>query len=198
MAVVNGYCSLAEFKSFARITSTDATDDGVIEDMIEAASRYIDDLTGRQFYASTETRLFSIPRGDNYRELWFDKDLLTISTLTNGDAVVIASTQYNLLPRNETPKFALRLKESSSVAWEDDSSGNTEFVISVAGTWGYSSSAPDDIKELALEIARNLYKSRFGENAEAVSTITAAGVVVTPKAMPSWGKDVIARYRRAL
>jgi len=42
MAITNGYCTLEEFKDDKRITSDDAADDGVIEGIIEDASRMID------------------------------------------------------------------------------------------------------------------------------------------------------------
>ena len=77
MAIINGYATLAEFKALLGITSTNATDDSIIEDCIEAASRYIDGKTRRTFYARTETRYFSVPDGGE-RQLDLDDDLLTI------------------------------------------------------------------------------------------------------------------------
>ena len=55
-----------------------------------------------------------------------------------------------------------------------------------------------DIRELCLEMARNLYKGRFGENAETTSFATAAGVMITPRALPSWGADVLHHYRKVI
>ena len=53
-----------------------------------------------------------------------------------------------------------------------------------------------DINELAIEVTNMMYKSRHGQNAESVSTITAGGVVVTPRSLPIWAQEVIARYKR--
>ena len=192
MAITNGYSSLAEYKKYHDIGSTDTDDDAVIEDLIEAASRYIDAQSGRTFYARTETRYFSVPGS---RELRFDDDLLTITTLTNGDATTIASTEYYFLPRNVTPKYALNLKESSSVAWYPDSDNNYEYVISVAGTWGFVATAPDDISVACLEIAKAAYGRRTGTS-EGVARVTAAGVVITPRDVSSFSMAIIARYRR--
>ncbi len=60
---------------------------------------------------------------------WMDDDLLTITTLTNGDTTVITSTYYDLLPKNDSPKYAIQLKESSPYYWEVDANGDDDFVI---------------------------------------------------------------------
>ena len=71
MAITNGYATLPEFKAWVDITSADAPDDGVIEDIIETASRHIDNTTGRTFYARTETRYYDVPDG---RQIDLDDD----------------------------------------------------------------------------------------------------------------------------
>lgn len=196
MTISNGYCTLAEFKAYdVPSAATDSADDAVIEDIIEAASRYIDQETRRTFYARSETRYFSVPPG---RELCLDDDLLSITTLTNGDTTVISSSYYYLWPRNSAPYSRIVLKQSSSILWALDSDGNSEYVISVAGNWGYSSTAPDNIKEACLLIAAGLYKRRYGENLSSVATITAAGVVVTPQDVPGVAAQTIQAYRRRL
>src|SRR3990167_8407606 len=297
MAAINTYATLAEIKASltasGQTLTTDAADDAVIEKLLESASRYIDEMTGeRSFYPRVETRYYSIPEshGDtiwidgvqrsskNARELVVDDDLLEVISITNGDATSVTSAQYDLVPKNIYPKFAIRFKSSVSIVWEDDSSGNIEDVIAVTAIWGYhdryaqrgwtsggtlgaaittnsaltftmssghslavgqvvkidnelfnvsgvssntitvpkrgdngSTAATHltsvtvniwnpqhDIRELCLEMARNLYKSRFGENAEVVSTITAAGVVVTPRAPPSWGRDGLEKNKKVI
>ena len=134
----NIYATLADYKAYStarnQTASTDTTDDGVITDLLEKASRDLDDMTGRQFYPMVETRLFDTP-GD--ATLWLDGDLLAITTLTNGDATVITTANYVLRPNNHTPYFAVVLKGDSSVDWEADSDNDTEQVISVLGWWGY-------------------------------------------------------------
>lgn len=56
----------------------------------------------------------------------------------------------------------------------------------------------DEITALTLEVARMMYKSRFGENVESTATTTAAGVVVTPRSLPVWAQEVINRYRKVV
>ncbi len=136
MPNINLYSTLADYKAYAKArgqtASTDTTDDGVIVDLLEKASRDLDDMTGRQFYPTIENRLYDIP-GDS--KLWLDGDLLEVITLTNGDAAVITTTDYILRPNNHTPYYQIRLQDDSSVAWA--SSNGSKQAISVLGWWGY-------------------------------------------------------------
>lgn len=138
MSIWNGYCSLAEFKSLitpsGETLNMDSLDDFMIEDIIERSSREFDGLMGRKFYPYIETRYYDLPRG---RELWFGDDLLAVITFTNGDATAIASTEYNLLPRNAYPKYALKLTDVTSTIWTSSSAGSSEYVITLVGMWGY-------------------------------------------------------------
>ena len=195
MTIINGYATLAEVKAYLTITSTNATDDSAIEDMVEMASRLIDAETHRTFYARTETHYFDCPSS---RSLYMDDDLLTITTLTNGDGVEIPDTEYNTFPLNKSPKSEIRLKQSSTYYWNTDGDSNTEGVIPVAGTWGYSATAPDNIKHACISIVISAYHRRYGEGIEGVATITAAGVVITPRDIPADAWAIIRSYRKRL
>jgi hypothetical protein len=176
---------------------TNGTDDGVIERMIDGASRYIDSETKRTFYARTETRLFDCPSG---RTLWLDDDLLSITTLTNGDGVVITSTDYVLEAPNRYPKYAICLRDTSSLTWQPTSAGSYEQAISVLGTWGWLSSptasVPPDIKMATEQIVVAAYHRRMGQNMTSTSTVTAAGVVITPEDIPAFARRVISLHTR--
>ena len=134
----NVYATLAEYKAFGvsrgQTASTDTADDAVIEDLLEAASRYMDEKTARWFYPRIETRSYSIPDG---HELLFDADLLAVLSFANGDDASIAASAYNLLPKNDTPKYGLKLKGSTSVVWEADTSGDSEFVLDLTAIFGF-------------------------------------------------------------
>jgi len=277
--IINGYCTLNEYLKYitppGQTLSEDAPDDDVIENLIVTASRRVDNLTGRKFYPFVRTRHYDIPRDG---ELWFNDDLLALTTLTNGDDVAIASTEYILKPTDDYPKYALKLRDTSSTVWESDSNSSSEQVIDVLGMWGYhelyatdawrqagtlsvvwnsttsltatltashtlekrggqiirldqelfivnSASATtltviargdngstaathvnlspiyvwqpmEDIKALTIEIARVMYRSRYGENVDVTSTYTPAGVIVTPRSLPVWAQEVIKKYQR--
>jgi hypothetical protein len=199
VAIVNGYTTLASFKLFAIPQGgVDAADDTVIEDLITAASRFIDAKTGRTFYSRAETRYYDVPRSqNNRRELWLDDDLISVTTLTNGDGTVIAAADYYLLPRNSTPKFSVVLKRSSySVYWRGDDDYDPEGAIELEGVWGYSATAPADITQACNWIALSAYKRRFGENLSERSVVTNSGVIVTPEDIPSIAWEIVRRYKR--
>ncbi len=137
------------------------TDDGLILQQIREASRMIDSSAKRQLYPTVETRNFDIPRGTSWSNvllpratlqvvteesklggiftahLAFDRDLLQVISLTNGDGSSIASAAYWLYPLNWYPKRSLKLKPTSGVAWLLDASGNWEQVIALKALWGY-------------------------------------------------------------
>ena len=194
VTITNGYLTMPQAtREIAPYAKTDSPDDGVIGALIEETSRFIDAEIGRTFYARTETRYYSIPEG---RLLRLDDDLLTITTLTNGDAATIAATEYNFVPKNTAPYYGIRLKEMSSYYWTYDSDGNTEDVISIAGTWGYASTAPADIERCCKLIVGNWYRQRFGDNQAGVTTITAAGIVITPQDVPGAAWRILNSYRK--
>lgn len=193
MSIVNGYISLSDFKLYAEITSTDANDDAALEDMIEAASRFIDRFTGRIFYAETATKLFDLPEGDTlYLET---EDLLTVTTLTNGDGTTIASSNYWLLPHNTSPKYAIRLRASSGVSWDSATNGDVYACISIAGTWGYASSAPDNVKLACAMIANAYRQQRSGQGVQA-ATVTPGGLVLQDVEIPRPALAILRDYRR--
>lgn len=133
--IKNGYATLGQYKAYGVANATpDYPDDTVIEGLIDAASRYIDSAAGRRFFPRVETRYFSVVPSP---KLWLDDDLLEVITLTNGNGDAIAAASYNLLPRNEYPKYAVQLLPSSNVYWQQDSSSDGEYVIPLAGFWGY-------------------------------------------------------------
>ena len=274
MAAINAYVTLAEFKAHHLPgTATDTSDDGVINILLEAASRKVDEEIIRTFYPRVETRYFDIPDG---RQLDVDDDLLEVITLTNGDDSTLASTEYNLVPKNFSPAYALKLKETSAYYWELDSYGNTEDVIDVSAIWGYhdrysqrawltgstvnesltasdltitmtsgtlfsagqilrieneimivSSVSTNDVtvmkrgdngstatthasttavyiwqpmtqvKQAVMEMTIGAYKRKHGDNLTDVSTVTAGGVLVTPRDIPAWAwREVVNLKKR--
>jgi hypothetical protein len=195
MAISNGYLTLDDYQLYAKADNSDAGDDAVIEDVIEAASRFIDGKTERTFYARSETHYFDATPEDNV--LWFDDDLISVTTLTNGDGTAIASTKYVLLPNNKTPKYGLKLLASSGISWLLTTAGDREKAITLTGSWGFAATAPHDIRFACYLIASNLYKRRFGQgNASDETITTASGLVITPRDVPAAAADILRRYAR--
>ena len=139
MTLSNLYITTASFLNWQRSTSVDTSDDGVIGQIIEQTSRMVDNATGRQFYPSVETRLYDIPKVDftDRDTIQLDADLLSMTTLTNGDGSVIASTDYILRSINNPPYWSVKLRDVSTVNWEQSTLGSNEQVIGVTGVWGW-------------------------------------------------------------
>jgi hypothetical protein len=133
------YVVLADLKVYLGIPVGVTTDDVLLAKLILGVKGLIDDATCRTFEAVSATRKFDAPM-DGRREIKMDIDLLTVTTLTNGDGTVIASTEYILLPNNYTPKHTIKLRDFSSVMWLPSYAApmGWEQAISVAGTWGYT------------------------------------------------------------
>jgi hypothetical protein len=158
MAITNGYCTLAELRARLGITdASDLADDSILEATIEAASRAIDSFTGRQFYATSATRYFSAEDAD----CLFIPDLLTVTTLkTDGDGdrtfeTTWATTDYDLLPFNDSPKTRIELAPNGNNTFPTHAKG-----VEIVGSWGYSSTTPDMINEACLIQAARLYKRK--------------------------------------
>ena len=102
MAITNGYTTLAAVKAALRIS--DSTDDTLIENSVDAASRLIDGYCMRNFYSvGTATRLFTAPD-----PLYCPVDdiagtAIAIQTSTQADGifdVTFTVTDYQLEPLN--------------------------------------------------------------------------------------------------
>lgn len=204
-AIVYGYTTLAAIKNVKRITSTDATDDGVIENMIEAASRYIDHETQRRFHngAADETRTYTAPNGER---LYVD-DLLTVTTLKTDDdgdrtyESTWAATDYDLLPENAStdgqPYTYIQITPDGDYTFPSQRKG-----VQIVGRFGYcaTGSHPVDIEQACIDIVVNLYNRRYGVGQNGVgsdtATITGAGVVITPHDVPESAWKTIKYYRR--
>jgi len=140
MTARNTYATLNEFKNYwldrGGENSVNARDDGVIDQLLESASRLLDSKTARIFYPRVVALALDAPSSYR-RDIEIRDDLQAVVSFTNGDAVAIASTEYNLLPRNYSPKYMLQLKQNSTIIWEPDSNGDFEGVITLTGIIGY-------------------------------------------------------------
>jgi len=131
----------------------DPTDNTMLEAVIEAASRAIDNLCGRHFYAATETRYYTAA---DHNEVRVD-DLLSVTTLktdTNGDDTYDTtwdSDDYVLMPRNTTPKQWVRRAHDG-----DNWFYLAEDGVEIAGSWGYASATPTHIQEACILLAMQL------------------------------------------
>lgn len=183
------YASLAEVKSYLGISVT--TDDTLLAALIARAQKIIEIYTGRVFEAVTATRYFSTDSIEGrYLYLWGD-DLLTVTTLTNGDGTTITAANYRLEPRNENPKWQIRLDEDTT--WEFD---NSDDEVSIAGTWGYTATVPDDVKHACIRLAAFLYRQKDTSADIDRPLVTGDGVTIMPGNLPADVKLMLDGYKR--
>lgn len=171
------YTTLAELKSFARIPSSDTTDDAELNFAIEAASRAIDHHCGRQFglVAAAEARFYTVRTssevgyaGVSPNRLRWAVDIDDLQTTTGlliaidsnldgtfATTVVVAST--TLLPLNAAPKnrpwqWLYLPRDVQNVVTD-------EGAIRVTGRWGWTT-VPTAIKQATLLQANRTFKRR--------------------------------------
>lgn len=70
-----------------------------------------------------------------YDDLILRDDLLSVTTLTNGDDTTLLSTQYRLLERGIFPAWKIKTLSSQSAGWVFND-GDSQ--IAILGTWGYN------------------------------------------------------------
>jgi hypothetical protein len=133
MAIYADYTTIQALRK-TYLSASENTRDDLLGDLIRAASRNIDAIGCRAYYPRVETRYYDTPRG---AALILDDDLLEVTTLTDGSAGALASTDYRLYPRNESAKNEVRLTLVGGKTWQTDSDGDPDSAVSIAGIWGF-------------------------------------------------------------
>lgn len=177
----NLYATLAEYKAEntarGQSASTDAADDAVITLVLEQVSRYVDGITGRQFYPSYETRLYDIPRYPApSKDVKLGKDLLEVVSFLNGDATVISSSNYTLRSPNITPYWQISLKDTATVSWAYPASGSREQILSLTGWWGYRENYSQRGWVLATTLTEDLDTSETAWDVASIALLPAGAI----------------------
>lgn len=185
MPITNGYATLNELKARLGISDTDA--DTILENVIEAVSRWIDSFTARRFYAVSETRYYTAEWPDL---LLLGDDLLSVTTLKtddDGDRVyetTWASTDYDLEPYNATldgkPYTQIRITPNGRYTFPGTRRG-----VEIAGSFGYAATTPDVVNEACLLQSERIYKRK-----DAPFGVTGAPEVGISTVIPRLDPDV--------
>lgn len=187
------YTTVNEVKTYLHITGSG--DDDLLADLVTRASRLIDDHCGRRFVAENQTRYYdAVGSHISGNLLLLDADLLSITTLTNGDGSVIDSDDYILRPINWPPYFGIALKVSGNVFWTY--TGDPEGAISVVGSWGYSQTPPEPVVHATVRLAAWLYRQRDTGAEPTQIEVTERGVSVAPARLPRDVLDLLGPYVR--
>jgi hypothetical protein len=184
------YAAKTDLKTYLGISGSG--DDTLLEVLLTRAQALVDAYCGRTFEAAADvTRYFDAELDVEGRRLWLDHDLCQITTVTNGDGVPV--TAYVSEPRNDSPWYALTLKESSSVAWTYMTT--PESAIAVKGRWAYSVTPPADVVHATLRLAGFLYRQK---DAQAYETTAApdGGMITVPQSIPRDVRAMLWLYRQ--
>lgn len=147
------YGTVDDLKVYLRVSV--AGDDALLTDLLDKATKQVDVLAGRTWSSGSATRSYGseYPHfSPDWRTLFLDAPLTALATLTNGDATVIGSSNYVLLPRNDAHKNAILLKLGGGYLFEFGA--DDDVAITVAATWV----VPDHVEQAAYIIARALYE----------------------------------------
>jgi hypothetical protein len=80
-------------------------------------------------------------------------------------------------------------------SWEFDDSDSE---ISVAGTWGYSATAPADITHAYVRLAAFIYRQKDTSADIDRPLVTGDGVTIMPSGLPSDVQKLLDRYKRRI
>lgn len=151
MAITNGYATLAEVRAELRLAATYTADDPRLERAVESASRFVDGLTNREFFASAGGARIYSPSNDT---VWID-DAPAAPTLvehrpTPAAAWVTVSSSAYVVPEPSNGRPYTRVVALSGLTWYP------QVRVTTAG-WGWGS-IPTAVKSATLIEAVRIFK----------------------------------------
>lgn len=195
MTITNGYCTLAEVKAALRIT--DAIDNTLLENAIEAASRRIDGACNRRFYSDTTAteRYYIADNGSTVRV----EDIYTLTGLIvkvdsdddgTYDTTYTINVDFNTLPLNTIAKGEpITSLNALDSGWYI--SNRQRPLVAVTAKWGWAA-IPDAIREATVLLSARQFK-RF-DSPLGVAGFGDLGAIVVRKVDPDV-EAMIAPYK---
>lgn len=188
------YATLAQLKAYIGAQKT--TDDGLLGDLLERATKVIENRLGFGFAASSDTiktfdAVADVDRVDGsilHFRTWLAAAPTTVKTDADGSPITIPSNAYILLDRTVGPPYwGLKIKGSADYVWEW--TNDPEMGITVEGKWGWSVTPPEDIVHATVRLAGFMYRQKeTGAEADRAAVLS-DGVMLLPAEIP---KDVLA------
>lgn len=188
---VPAYATLMMLRDYLSPDGALNTDqDSLLTDCLIRAEGAIDAYTRRRFVGEPGTAYYNRFQSDRVRgnALYLDKDLYALDYVQNGDGAQIPVGSVWLEPRNLSPKKIVRLKSSYVWVW------NTDSDVILAGTWGHSLSAPDDIVQATIRTAAVYYRSK-DVGVSDVAGFQEGGEVSYQSGLPNDVRWLLAPYR---
>lgn len=194
MAISNGYCTLAQAKAALRLV--DATDDTLLEQAIESASRRIDGYCGRWFYKTSSTAISQYP---------FDPYNLPVQDIANTTVVVKTSsagngvfdvtwtqgTDYQLEPLNAS----LNGKPYRRIVAVGGKTFSTQVIqalptVQVTAYWGWDA-VPTDVTQACVLLTIR----QFARLNAALGVVGYNDMAIQVKAVDPDVRDLLNQYR---
>ena len=170
MAITNGYATLTQIKNYLSIS--DSTDNDLLEDLIESASRSIDRIANRRFYADSTA---SARRDRAYSDVFvYTDDISTTTSLVvaideNGNGTysktLTLDTDFIMDPLTASAlgrPFTQLTMVSNTESWPifpGLTQNGLRPGVQVTAKWGWPS-VPDDITVATLTLTADLYKRK--------------------------------------
>jgi hypothetical protein len=199
MAITNGYATLTQIKAYMSIS--DNTDNDLLEDLVESASRSIDRIANRRFYldAVASARLYRA-----YSDIFVYVDdigttsSLVVKTDSNGNGTYAKTLTLNqdyildpLTASSLNRPFTQLTMVSNTETWPifpGLTQNGLRPGVQVTARWGWPS-VPDDINMACLILTADLYKRK-----DAPGGILGLGDLGVVRMSPI-GRDVTAMVR---
>lgn len=175
--------------------TANTVDDDLIAVYVTDASKLFETECQRTFSSTVGSYLYDqgypVTSGNI---LYFRDDMLGVDSVVNGANGTLDSTQFRLLPPDDTPKYALQLLSRSSLFWQNGNDGSAQNAIQVNGTRGFclTGTVPADVALAVTKLAAFLYQTR--DNLESIQV--AEGMTVLPAQAPAVVLRTIQRYIR--
>ena len=166
MAISNGYTTLATFQAYTGMSTVTADETINIEKAIESASRSIDRMTNRRFWADASATARQYRATDFYRLFVDDISSTTgllVKTDTGGDGTYETTLTFNVdyildpinAPQQERPFTVVTMVGTTLFP----SPINLRPGIQVTAKFGwYNGTPPDDVEEACLILSTDLVK----------------------------------------
>jgi hypothetical protein len=191
------YTTVSALKTYLGVVGN--TDDALLTALIARAQAIVDAYCGRTFEAaqdSTRKLDAKLSVSPDKRTLYVERDLCAITSITNGDGVSVAASEYVTEPRWETPFYGVTLKRESDIRWTWDNT--PEDAITVVGRWAYSATAPADIVQATERLAAYLYRQKDNMSDLDRAVAVSSNMTVLPQSLPRDVQLILAPYRRAV
>lgn len=125
--------TLNDIRGHLQLADDDTASDADLLKALQQASHLIESLTNRRYCPHVESRIASIDK-DHPTELILPDDLLSLTSLTNGDGTAISTDDIELVPQSDDmPASALVLINGESFTYSESAVN----AITINGTWGW-------------------------------------------------------------